>query len=170
MNVFVCDKDPVKSAKYLADIHVVKMVLESAQLLSTVCAEKNIYFNGIYKSTHKSHPCVLAMKNDPNYLSWVSQHGLALADEYSNRFHKTHKSLSIIKNASLSLIKEGLMPAITNIYSINEFPRAVFDEFKILPVTEAYQKHLNKKYSELWKPNRAKWTVPGIKPEWVSKS
>lgn len=167
MNVFVCHQDPVLAAKYLCDRHVVKMVLESAQLLSTVCAEKGLDFEGRYKSTHKGHPCVIAMKNDSNYLNWVSQHGFALAFEYSNRFHKIHKSLDVIHDASLVLIQEKLMPGKFDLMEIESFPKAVFDEFKNLPVVEAYQKHLAKKYLELWKPNEAKWTKPGIKPNWL---
>jgi hypothetical protein len=35
MNIFYVDKDPVKAAKMLLDKHVVKMILESAQMLCT---------------------------------------------------------------------------------------------------------------------------------------
>lgn len=36
MNIFILDKDPALAAKYLCDIHVVRMILESFQMLSTV--------------------------------------------------------------------------------------------------------------------------------------
>ena len=35
MNIFVLDRDPIQAAKYMCDKHVVKMILESCQLLST---------------------------------------------------------------------------------------------------------------------------------------
>ena len=35
MNIFHLDRDPVQSAQWMIDKHVVKMIVESAQLLST---------------------------------------------------------------------------------------------------------------------------------------
>jgi hypothetical protein len=35
MNIFYLDKDPIKAAEYSCDKHVVKMILESAQMLCT---------------------------------------------------------------------------------------------------------------------------------------
>ena len=36
MNIFILDKDPMKAAMMLCDRHVPKMIVESAQMLSTV--------------------------------------------------------------------------------------------------------------------------------------
>ena len=60
MNIFVTDEDPVKSAQTLCDKHVVKMVLESAQMLSTAWRQWDPEASeerGLYKAAHPNHPC-----------------------------------------------------------------------------------------------------------------
>ena len=42
MNIFVTDPDPVKSAQVLPDKHIVKMPLESCQMLAIVCSESGV--------------------------------------------------------------------------------------------------------------------------------
>jgi hypothetical protein len=82
----------------MCDKHVVKMVLESAQLLSTVhrtLDTPNIP-DFIYKATHKNHPCsVWARESVANYV-WLVDHALALCVEYTYRYKKIHKSHDII--------------------------------------------------------------------------
>lgn len=62
MNIFVLDTNPKRAAEYQADTHVVKMVLETAQLLSTAIHYKAHQFhiemdtNVFYKPTHVYHP------------------------------------------------------------------------------------------------------------------
>lgn len=57
MNIFVLDTDTKKCARYHCDQHVVKMILESVQILCTALNKKDI--STPYKSTHQKHPCVL---------------------------------------------------------------------------------------------------------------
>ena len=40
MNIFVTDPSPTLSARCLPDKHIVKMPLETCQMLSIVCSEK----------------------------------------------------------------------------------------------------------------------------------
>ena len=89
MNIFILDRDPALAAQYQCDKHVVKMVLETAQIMSTVC-------EGPYKPTHKNHPCVQwAAQNMVNY-DWLTRHGMALCKEYTRRYGKTHKCEEVI--------------------------------------------------------------------------
>ena len=92
MNIFVLDLDPVIAAQMQCDKHVVKMVLESAQLL---CAP---FEPGTapYKRTHYNHPCALWAREDINNYLWLLAHAYALADEYRYRYGKTHKCLNVI--------------------------------------------------------------------------
>lgn len=55
MNIFVLDEDPVIAAKNLADKHIVKMTLETAQMLCSA------HPSGIapYKQAHMKHPCTI---------------------------------------------------------------------------------------------------------------
>lgn len=94
MNIFVLDEDPVLAAQYHCDKHVVKMVLETAQILSTVSGL------GGYRKTHERHPCVLwAGTNQANY-DWLVQLGLALGTEYTYRYDKVHKSEAVIRECA----------------------------------------------------------------------
>lgn len=97
MNIFYLDSDPSVCARYHVDKHVVKMILETAQILCTV--QQKHGFSVPYKPTHKNHPCTLwAGKTQANF-NWLKSLGLALCKEYTFRYGKIHKSQSIIENA-----------------------------------------------------------------------
>lgn len=114
MNIFLLDQNPRLSAQYQCDRHVVKMIVESAQMLSTahrildgelniqlVSTKKNlskfrrkkIYdhpWKELYKVTHPNHPCsVWVRESTKNYL-WLYEHFNALCMEYFYRYGKTH--------------------------------------------------------------------------------
>lgn len=96
MNIFVLDYSPTTAARYHNDKHVVKMILESAQIMCTV-AEK-LGYEAPYRRTHANHPCTLwAAQSKQNYL-WLKDLARALNDEYCYRFgHDTnHKSWDVI--------------------------------------------------------------------------
>jgi len=100
MNIFILDTSPVLAACYQHDRHVVKMVLESAQILSTVAHGLGLTFPGQYKATHARHPCVLWAKHCAPNFEWLAQHAWALANEYSHRYPgRQHKSLPVITRA-----------------------------------------------------------------------
>lgn len=88
MNIFVVDQNPAICAEYLDDKRLVKMVLETAQLLSSA-----IWLNGgigPYKLTHKGHPCTIwASRNKANY-TWLFIYFKELCKEYTKRYNKVH--------------------------------------------------------------------------------
>ena len=94
MNIFYLHKNPEKCAKMHCDKHVVKMILETAQILCT-CHWKN-NSKAPYKPTHQKHPCVLwACESIENYLG-LGELGLELCKEYTHRYGKIHKSQKVI--------------------------------------------------------------------------
>lgn len=94
MNIFVLDLNPILCATYHVDRHVVKMVLETAQILSTV---KQQYGEAApYRATHKKHPCVLWAGQSVDNYRWLVELGLALGNEYTYRYGKIHKSSLVI--------------------------------------------------------------------------
>lgn len=102
MNIFVLDADPWRAAEYQCDRHVIKMTLETAQILSTVLMMKGAseVAIGLYKATHRHHPCTQwAMASRANY-DWLLDHGFGLAGEYRQRFGRRgqefHKSERVI--------------------------------------------------------------------------
>lgn len=94
MQIFVTSPCPVESARYLDDKRVIKMILESAQLLSTAVRELGI--DEGYRPTHKNHPCGVWTRKSRQNFEWLVRHGLALANEYNLRYGKHHKSVDVI--------------------------------------------------------------------------
>lgn len=96
MNIFVSSDCPKKCAAYLDDKRVVKMCLETAQILSTALRANGYEGDEVYKSTHAKHPVVVwAGDTRLNYL-WTLQHLQALCSEYENRYQKRHKCESMV--------------------------------------------------------------------------
>lgn len=99
MNIFLTDPDPTVCAQALDNSRVVKMVLETAQLLSAACLMLKIEPDGLYRLTHMNHPCgVFARKSLANF-KWLVEHGFALSQEFEHRFGNVHASEAIITSA-----------------------------------------------------------------------
>ena len=90
MNVFYLSRCPIYAAQMQCDKHVVKMPLESAQLLSTAHNE----LGGVapYKSTHKNHPSAKWARSGLYQYKWLYDHFKALSDEYTRRYGRVHLS------------------------------------------------------------------------------
>lgn len=182
MNIFVLDRDPDKAARLMCDKHVVKMVTETAQLLSTahrvldgketikpsVSGKRMVkyydLFEGqddlememaLYKANHINHPCsVWCRETSANY-DWLYQHFVALCDEYHKRYGRYHAS-------DLKLL-QPLRNKPRNIKhaGLTEFPQAMPDDCKQKDVALAYQSYYNK-----YKSAFAKWTKLDNTPSW----
>ena len=117
MNIFVLDRDPKIAAYMMCDKHVVKMILESAQMLSAVldCQYKDerrgdtdepvIKTFGLpgYPKAHAKHPCTLWARASKQNAMWLVRHMRALCFEYTRRYGKFHKqdALPMIYEAQL---------------------------------------------------------------------
>jgi len=147
MNIFVLDRDVVKCAQFHNDKHVVKMILESAQLLCGVHHMTEGPLDDIpYRLSHKNHPCsIWARQNLSNYL-WLCELGLELCKEYTHRYEKRHKSQDVIEWCLLN------HPNIPD-EDFTEPPKAMPDEYKTEDVVESYRKYYlnDKKYFSKWK-------------------
>ena len=96
MNIFYLDKDPVLAAQMHCDKHVVKMILESAQLLSTahrlIDGDELADERGLYKATHKNHPSSKWVRDSSENYEWLWNLYDQLLKEYTYRYDKNHKS------------------------------------------------------------------------------
>jgi len=97
MNIFVLDREITNCARYHCDQHVVKMILESAQMLCTALHKKG--FTTPYRPTHKNHPCVLWVEKSYANFTWLVELAQALNREYRFRFDRNedHKSIGVIQ-------------------------------------------------------------------------
>jgi hypothetical protein len=108
MNIFVLDECPITSAQMQCDKHIIKMPLETAQML---CAVWYRYGSGDrvpltlggtpYKETHKNHPCTLWAGNDAHNYDWLWRHGMELCFEYTRRYNNIHKCQSVIMDLTI---------------------------------------------------------------------
>ena len=111
MNIFAVDNDPKIAAQQLCDKHVVKMILESAQML---CA---VFPNGDapYKRAFYNHPCTKWARESVENYEWLLNHAYAMCQEYTRRYGKVHKSLNAIgwcgsNYPKLNIPSKGLTP------------------------------------------------------------
>lgn len=92
MNLFVLDKTPELAARLHCDKHVVKMILETAQMLSTAHHELDGVGvpMGLYKATHRNHPCSIWVRTTRSNYLWAYRLFKALCAEYTHRYGKVH--------------------------------------------------------------------------------
>ena len=159
MNVFACHSSPDMAARALADRHVVCMVRETAQILSTTARELGLDDSDLYASTHLHHPVVVACIWDSGYRNWVIRHGRALAREYTHRYDRVHASSVVLDRAAHRLRQLGPPSILTS------FPLAMPEEFKFDDPHESYRRYLAAKYSR-W-GQAARWTRR-TRPSWTT--
>ena len=171
MNIFVTDPDPVISAQTLCDKHVVKMVLESAQMLSTAWREPNDLRSSefssryadeheLYKTAHPNHPCSIWVRQARENYKWLYRHFVALCDEYTHRYGKSHASARLKGPLMWRPFRSSaLLDAIEEPYG---FVLAMPDEYKSDDVFDSYRNYLINE-----KQHFAKWEKdPSRKPTW----
>jgi hypothetical protein len=121
MNIFILDRDIKKCAQFHCDQHVIKMILESVQLLCTALNKKG--FQAPYRSTHTKHPCVLWVESSYDNFLWLARLALLLNDEYRYRYSKSvdHASIKVLHQLNgMEYERHGLTP----------FAQAMPDQYK----------------------------------------
>lgn len=153
MNIFVFDERPEVCARQHCDRHVVKMVLETAQILCTV---QHLAGNSPpYRKTHANHPCVhWATESEANY-RWLVALGRALADEYTYRYGRRHKSQDVIEWCAE---REPELPPIPR----TKFALVMPDEYRLSSPEESYRRYFCAEKSHL-----GQWTDREM-PVWFS--
>ena len=138
MNIFAVDQCPIVSGSVLPDKVTVKMVLETAQMLSTAVRQHGYDGDDVYKTAHLNHPCSIWCRLNQDNFFWLYLHGIALSDEYTKRYGKVHKSLAIIERCGELL---GLLP----VGELTPHPQCMPDEFKHTNTQVAYKKYMASK-------------------------
>ena len=177
MNIFVVadNEHPRLSAIQLCDKHIIKMPLETAQMLSTahrvLCGKLKMspsvtgkrvvrYWvlpdereQSLYKAVHVNHPCtVWARKTLGNFI-WLYDHGIALCNEFEKRFGNVHKSKAVIQQCMDKVDALGLV-------DLNKTPHPLCmpEEYKTKCAVESYRNyyHGEKSHFATW-PNPPTW-------------
>jgi len=122
MNIFILDSDVRACARAHCDQHVVKMILESAQICCTALNLRG--FATPYRSTHVKHPCVQWAGESFANLRWLTRLARALNREYRYRYRRTedHRSIAVLDEiAGMSFESRGR----------TEFAQAMPDRYKV---------------------------------------
>jgi len=152
MNIFYVDKDPVIAAQQLVDKHVVKMPLETAQLLCSAFPQGE----APYRRTHYNHPSAVWTRRSRANYEWVIKHGLALCEEYTKRYGKQHKSNIVILwcQANIDRIEWG-----EDFFT--DPPACMPEECKMSDSVESYRKYYREHKSYIYR-----WTN-SERPQWA---
>jgi hypothetical protein len=181
MNIFQLHEDPVIAAQMQCDKHVVKMVIESAQMLSTAHriidgeevfgkskAGRNMKLwqlpdcrdSILYKAVHINHPSTLWTRESKENYQWHYDHWVGLCDEYTHRYGKVHstdaKLRVILKTPPRKLKSHGLQTLRTAVATCPEC---------VVPgnVVETYRN-----FYRMTKSRFAKWDKNRAAPSWWS--
>lgn len=182
MNIFYLHPEPRECAKLHNDKHVVKMILEYAQLLSTAhrFLDGNeiteLTANGrrikrwkleskldniLYKSTHSNHPSAVWVRKSPENYNWLANLLLEVCTEYTYRYGKVHK----VERSGLCYVLYKNMPQKIGNEGWSEPTPAMPDEYKV--PGDSIQSYIN--YYVNAKTHLASWKKRTI-PSWYENN
>lgn len=150
MNIFASYPDPFLSGMLLDDVRANKMIVESAQILSTALRKNGFESDDLYKPTHENHPCVLwASELRANY-DWLMAHWFTLMARFKIHRDKPHACERLIRPIAdnHTLLPSGDFDGFVNC-----------TEYKRLPLHIAYRLTLLNK-----------WRDDTIKVTWLGKT
>lgn len=167
MNIFVLDSDPFKAADYHCDQHVVKMILESAQLLSTEAYRAKVWDSSMYLPTHAKHSCTVWLADNPAAIVWLTSLVMNLSYEYGRRFRKTHKASIVAYKAYDVLHKHYNMDNLSS-NQPDKFVLAMPEQFKADNPVQSYRSYYQYKYDSWKLDTRKAMRYTNTKPpEWL---
>jgi len=162
VNIFAVNIDPRLASADLCDQHIVKMPLETSQMLSTNLSLLGLPYE--YKPCFQNHPCTIWARESAENFMWLIQHGLGLCYTYTLRYKKVHKCQSVIQNA-LKTLQNGLKTGVCGFprEGLTPFAQAMPEEFKCEDGVQAYRNYYKgaKLAFARWKHGgRPSWAFP----------
>ena len=161
MNIFYLHPDSKIAAQMHCDKHVVKMLLETSQLLCTAHRELDDSSfadeAGLYKVAHKNHPSAKWVRESRENYRWTHSLLVALCEEYTLRYNKTHKTQKLGIVGSLHRCPDNLPTG-----DFTAPPQCMPEEYKCEHPVDAYRKYYlgEKMRFAVWKFTEA--------PNWVT--
>lgn len=178
MNIFYLSYDPVACAQEHVDKHVVKMIVEYAQLLSTAhrvidgigydeLSKNNRKVrrfkldepreSNLYLACHINHPSAIWVRSSTSHYKWLYELYEQCCIEYTRRYGKFHKTESL---------KPYLRMPPTNLrdFGWSDPPPAMPDKYKV--TGDSIQSYRN--YYRGDKISFAKWKSPATVPTWFN--
>ena len=165
MNIFALDKNPYTAARYLCDKHVVKMLLESVQILVSGLRQHDCPIDKLpknkmgnpYGKGYPHHPSTRwAMQTDLNF-DWLTMHAIGISEQYTLRYKKVHACYwplhHIIHEHLCRYIPQG---------PLTDFALAMPDKYKSPDPIQSYRDYYIHEKADIavWKYTKT--------PEWFS--
>jgi hypothetical protein len=166
MNIFYTDHDPAKAAQSLPDKHIVKMPVETVQMLVSAHLRWGLdpqvvtKAGTIHKGGYAKHPSTIWAGDNRENAWWLLRHGFALCAEYTKRYGKHHfaeRQLRQILNKRLI----GEMP----LGPLTEPALAMPDICKTKDPVESYRTYI--RYKVASKPESFVWRKSTPAPDWI---
>lgn len=155
MNIFYINEDPIVAARELADDHIRKMQIESAQMCCTAHWETG--GEAPYKRAHKNHPSTIWTRQSIQHYIWLVEHGLEICNEFTKRYGKRHKTQDVLE---WLLINHPPIPDIDFVPP----PQCMPEEYRMGDTIEAYKNFYIKDKIAIKKLD---WKKLNNKPSWA---
>ena len=191
MNIFVLSKDPQEAAVFHCNKHVVKMILESSQMLCTshwmrlleskgkkltdfkrvrdaqqwLFENTSKEFQPPWKMSHVRHPCTIwTNENISNYM-WHLELCESLLSEYRSRYKKNHKSEDVVKWLRKNIPVNIESAELTNFVVCMKDEYKIYQEESRLDPVASYRNYYLKD-----KVRFAKWEPHANTPIWFKEN
>ena len=160
MNIFYLDPDPRIAAKYHCDKHVVKMILESGQMLSTAHRVVDKSDDDIlYRESYKNHPSTKWVRTNFYHYTWLWSLFNSLGQEFESRYNKSHTTITKLRD------RLRTAPRLIKQTEFVQPPQCMPDIYKQDSAVDAYRAYYMGE-----KANFATWKSPSVMPSWWNKS
>ncbi len=157
MNIFVLDLDPKIAALYHCDEHVVKMITEYAQLMSSCQRLHGNDDSRLYRITHIHHPCLKWLDLSVENYRWLYALYEATAQQYNDRYGKHHAAFVLLKDVL------SIPPVLPNV-SRTPFAQAMPEIYRNEDPVKAYRD-----FYIGAKARFANWRAPASIPQWFKE-
>lgn len=176
MNLFLLSWDIDACAKAHVDKHVIKMILEIAQVLSTAVQEISpgpdtdaaLEKKLLYRKTHVRHPVAIWVREHPHNYKFALRLGYALCDEYTFRYNKQHKTKRVLDYLAAAmpskwdLSPETIAAARVGPHKVTPPPQVMPEMYRHSDPIAAYRAYYSsstKEHLHAWRKRKS--------PEWV---
>ncbi len=155
MNVFYLDENPELAVRFYVDRHILKMQIESCQMLCSAFWLQNL--EAPYKLVHKNHPCSKWCRHSLKNFNLLLKLAQNICYEYTFRYGKIHACSKILEwvDSNKRLLK-------FDSEELTSVPLCMPDYCKTENAVESYRNYYNKEKRHL-----AKWTRRTVPHWWI---
>ena len=183
MNLFILSLDPAKTAEYMMDKHIAKIILEAVQMLCTThrllagagAGAAAAVDPCVYKIAHKNHPVTIWCRAAQANFIWTLDLIDAMHAEWKYRYghpvQKQHKSYIVAQYLRQNIPPPDAFERVSVPGIMTPFALAMPDEFKVRASADIYDAVASYRSYYLSEPKRriAKWGKLRGMPLWYAR-